>query len=54
MKVVNIIVMVLMAILALLEGVNMVQHGMTPARVIFGLLFATFAVRRFMLMRNYS
>jgi hypothetical protein len=54
MKVVNIILMVLMAILALREGVDIVQHGPSPAKVIFGLLFAMFAVRRFMLMSKYS
>jgi hypothetical protein len=54
MKIVNIILMVLMAILALREGMVIVQHGPSPTRVIFGLLFATFAVRRFMLMSKYS
>ena len=54
MKVVNIILMVLMGLLALREGFDIVQHGPSPAKVIFGLLFATFAVRRFMLMSKYS
>ncbi len=54
MKYVNIILMVLMAILALREGMDIVQHGASGANVLFGLLFATFAVRRFMLMSKYS
>ena len=54
MKYVNIILMVLMGILALREGMDMVQHGADSSNVIFGLLFATFAVRRFMLMSKYS
>jgi hypothetical protein len=54
MKIVNIILMVLMGILALREGMYIVQHGPSPTRVIFCLLFATFAVRRFMLMSKYS
>jgi hypothetical protein len=54
MKVVNIVLMVLMAALALREGLDIVQHGARGANVIFGLLFAMFAVRRFMLMRKYS
>ena len=54
MKVVNIILMVLMAILTLREGMDIVQHGPSTTNVIFGLLFAMFAVRRFMLMSKYS
>ncbi|MGZ4839713.1 MAG: hypothetical protein ACXVZR_14280 [Terriglobales bacterium] len=54
MKIVNIILMVLMGILALREGMYIVQHGPSPTRVIFCLLFATFAVRRFMLMSKDS
>jgi lipopolysaccharide export LptBFGC system permease protein LptF len=50
MKTVNVILMVLMAILALREGMDIVRHGPSATNVIFGLLFATFAVRRFMLM----
>ena len=52
MRIVNIILMVLMAILALREGMDIVQHGPSPTNVIFGLLFAMFAVRRFMLMSS--
>lgn len=54
MKVINIILMVLMALLAAREGLDIVPHGANTMNVIFGLLFATFAVRRFMLMSNYS
>ena len=54
MKIVNIILMVLMATLALREAVTIVQHGPSTGRVIFALLFATFAVRRYMLMSKYS
>jgi len=54
MKVVNIIVVVLMAILALREGMDIVKHGPSATNVIFGLLFAVFAVRRFMLMSKPS
>ena len=50
MEAVNLILMVLMALLAMREGLDMVKHGPSATNVIFGLLFATFAVRRFMLM----
>ena len=53
MKYVNIILMVAMALLAAREGMEIVQHGPSPAHVLFGILFATFAVRRFMLMPKY-
>jgi hypothetical protein len=52
MKIVNIILMVLMAILALREGMDIVRHGASATNVLFGVLFATFAVRRFMLMSS--
>jgi hypothetical protein len=29
-----------------------VRHGASPTNVLFGVLFATFAVRRFMLMSS--
>lgn len=54
MKYVNIILMVVMALLALREGMEIVQHGPSTYNVLFGVLFATFAVRRFMLMSKYS
>ena len=54
MKFLNIGLMVLMAILALREGMDIVQHGASTNNVVFGLLFAMFAVRRFMLMSKYS
>ena len=54
MKYVNLILMVLMALLAVREGVDIVQHGPSTTRLIFAVLFATFAVRRFMLISKYS
>jgi len=54
MKIVNIILMVLMALLAIREGIDIVQHGANSWNVIFCLLFGGFAVRRFMLMSKYS
>jgi hypothetical protein len=54
MKVINIILMVLMALLALREGLDMVKNGASSSNIIFGLLFAMFAVRRFMLMSKFS
>ena len=54
MKIFNIVMMVLMAILAVREGVDIAQHGADTSNVVFGLLFATFAVRRYMLMSKYS
>lgn len=54
MKYVNIILMVGMALLAVREGLDIVQNGPSPTKVIFAVLFATFAVRRFMLMSKYS
>ena len=50
MKYVNMILMVAMALLAVREGMEIAQHGPSPAHVLFAILFATFAVRRFMLM----
>lgn len=54
MKAFNLIMMVLMGILALREGFDIAQHGPDTGNVVFGLLFAMFAVRRFMLMSRYS
>ncbi len=54
MKILNIVIMVLMALLAGREALDIVQHGPNGANVIFGLLFAAFAVRRFMRMSQYS
>ncbi len=54
MKIVNIVLMVLMALLAIRECLDMVKNGASSSNVIFGLLFATFAIRRFMLMSKYS
>ena len=54
MKIVNIVVMVLMGLLCLREGADIVQHGANTWNVLFCLVFAAFAVRRFMLMSKYS
>jgi hypothetical protein len=54
MKIVNIVLMVLMGLLAIREGMDIVQHGANSWNVIFCLLFGAFAVRRFMLMSKYS
>jgi len=54
MRILNIVMMVLMGLLALREGFDIVQHGPSPTKVIFALLFATFAVRRYMLISKYS
>ena len=54
MKYVNIILMIAMAILALREGWSIVQNGPSVTHAFFGILFATFAVRRFLLMSRYS
>ena len=54
MKYVNIILMVAMALLALREVMAIVEHGPSSTHLLFGVLFATFAVRRFMLMSKYS
>ena len=54
MKIVNIVLMVLMGLLAIREGIDIVQHGANSWNVIFCLLFGAFAVRRFMLMSKYS
>ena len=54
MKIINIVMMVLMGLLAIREGIDMVKNGASSSNVIFGLVFAMFAVRRFMLMSKYS
>ena len=54
MKIINIVMMVLMGLLAIREGIDMVKNGASSSNVIFGLLFAMFAIRRFMLMSKFS
>jgi len=53
-KTLNIILMVLMAILALLELKTLVTRGFDLRTGVFFLIFAGFAVRRFLLMSKYS
>jgi hypothetical protein len=48
-KTMNLIFMILMAGLALVEGFNIVQNGANVRNVLFFLLFAAFAVRRFLI-----
>ena len=54
MKMLNIVLMVLMALLSLREGADIAQHGANGHNVLFCLLFAAFAVRRFMLWQSGS
>lgn len=53
-KTLNLVIMVIMALLAAREGMDIVQHGANSWNVLFFLLFAAFAVRRFMLMSKFS
>jgi len=48
-KTLNLVFMILMGGLAIMEGVAVAQHGPSPRNVLFCLLFAAFAVRRFMI-----
>ena len=52
MRMVNDLIMVLMAVLALWELYQMHQHGVTPIGVVFFLLFSAFAVRRFLIRQR--
>lgn len=53
-KTFNLIFMILMAALAVMEGVNIGQNGANARNVIFLLLFAAFAVRRFLIHQKLS
>ncbi len=54
MKYLNIILMVAMALLAVREVLQIVEHGPSGTHVLFAVLFAAFAVRRFLLISKYS
>ena len=54
MKILNIVLMVLMALLSVREGMDIAQRGADGRNVLFCLLFAAFAVRRFMLWQSGS
>ena len=53
-KALNLIFMILMGALALVEGFNIVQHGANPRNVVLCLLFAAFAVRRFLIHQKFA
>lgn len=53
-KTLNLILMILMAGLAGVEGFNIVQNGANARNVLFCLLFAAFAVRRFLIHQKYA
>ena len=46
--------MILMAALAVFEGYNIAQYGASPRNVILCLLFAAFAVRRFLIHQKFA
>jgi hypothetical protein len=53
-KTFNLILMLLMAALAVVEGVNIVQNGANARNVLFCLLFIAFAVRRLLIHNKLS
>ena len=53
-KTLNLILMLLMGALAVVEGVNIAQNGANARNVLFCLLFAAFAVRRFLIHQKLS
>ena len=53
-KTMNFLFMILMAALALIEGYNIVQNGASPRNVVLCLLFAAFAVRRFLIHQKFA
>ena len=53
-KTFNLILMLLMAALAVVEGVNIVQNGANARNVLFCLLFTVFAVRRLLIHNKLS
>ena len=53
-KTMNLILMILMAGLAVSEGYSIAQNGANSRNVLFCLLFAAFAVRRFLIHQKYS
>jgi len=53
-KTLNLILMILMAGLSLVEGYSIAQNGANAGNVLFCLLFAAFAVRRFLIHQKLS
>ena len=53
-KTLNLVLMILMAGLAVAEGYGIVQNGANARNVLFCLLFAAFAVRRFLIHQKLS
>lgn len=53
-KTLNLVLMILMAGLAVVEGFNIAQNGATARNVLFCLLFAAFAVRRFLIHQKFA
>jgi hypothetical protein len=53
-KTLNLVLMILMAALAVVEGVNIAQNGANARNVLFCLLFAAFALRRLMIHSKLS
>jgi hypothetical protein len=53
-KTLNLVLMILMAGLAVVEGYGIVQNGANARNVLFCLLFAAFAVRRFLIHQKLS
>ena len=53
-KTFNLILMLLMAALAVVEGVNIAQNGANARNVLFCLIFIAFAVRRLLIHNKLS
>lgn len=53
-KTLNLVLMILMAGLSLVEGYSIAQNGANARNVLFCLLFAAFAVRRFLIHQKLS
>jgi len=53
-KTMNLILMILMAGLAAVEGYNIMQNGANARNVLFFLLFAAFAVRRYLIHQKLA
>jgi uncharacterized membrane protein len=54
MKILNIVMMVLMALLCGRELLDMANNGVNSTNALFAAVFGAFAVRRAMLMSKYS
>jgi hypothetical protein len=53
-KTLNLILMILMVALSGVEGYSIVQNGANARNVLFCLLFAAFAVRRFLIHQKLA